>query len=129
MSPEIAALWISGASLVLQAVSMIPRDPQDRTSDDDAALQAVSDAYYATHSYDAPDGKGQRVSKWDLARKWERAARLLRKYDSTLADRLDAKSKFWSSGAKWSDEEIQKAGIGLEAIKKEVDERLSPQKG
>jgi hypothetical protein len=42
---------------------------------------------------------------------------------------LHAKSEFWSSGGKWSDDEIQKAEIGLESIKKEVDERLHPKKG
>jgi hypothetical protein len=60
--------------------------------------------------------------------KWERAARLLRKYDPTLADRLNAKSKFWHDGGKWSDEEIESAGIGLESLKNAVDERLSRRK-
>jgi len=127
MNPEIAALWISGASLVLQAVSMIPRDPKKRTLDDEAALKAVSDAYYATRAFYAASKKSQRDSgkKWALASKWEQAAILLRKFDSTLADRLSAKSEFWSRGGTWSDDAIQKAGFGLERIKKEVDERLT----
>src|SRR5258708_7844556 len=131
MNPEIAALWISGASLVLQAVSMIPRDPKKRTPQDEAALKAVSEAYYATHAfYDAPK-KSQLDGgkKWALAMKWEQAATLLHKYDPTLADRLNAKSEFWRRGGTWSDDAIQKAGIGLERIKKEVDARLTRKKG
>ena len=57
-------------------------------------------------------------------RKWERAAILLQKYDPTLAEKLSAKSEFWQRGGTWSDEAIQKAGIGLERIKREVDDRL-----
>lgn len=125
MSPDIVALWISGASLVLQAVSMIPRDSKKRTPQDEAALRAVSEAYYATHAFYAPDSGAKRISKWDLAMKWEHAARLLRDYDPSLAERLHAKSEFWHRGGTWSDEAIQKAGIGLESIKKAVDERLT----
>ena len=126
MSPDVAALWISGASLVLQAVSMIPRDRNKRTQEDEDALAAVSEAYYATCSYYASDVSQRDGNKeWDMAAKWERAAILLQKYDSTLADRLNAKSEYWRRGGTWSDEAIQKAGIGLESIKKAVDERLS----
>jgi hypothetical protein len=127
MSPDIAALWISGASLVLQAVSMIPRDAKRRTAEDEAALQAVSEAYHATRAFYAATTKTQRDSgaTWALAQKWEQAAILLQKYDSTLAKRLDAKSNFWREGGTWSEEEIKQADIGLEKIKTEVDARLT----
>ena len=131
MKPEIAALWISGMSLVLQAVSMIPRDPKKRTPEDEDALLAVSDAYYTTNAYYAFLEKNPRDSgkEWDIARKWERAAVLLDKYDSSLSERLNAKSQYWRSGGTWSEDTIQKAGIGLERIKKEVDDRLTKGKG
>ena len=125
MNPEIVALWFSGASLLLQAVSMIPKDPRKRTPEDEAALMATAEAYYSTQAYYAlPDDKRSGGLEWDMAAKWERAAILLKKYDSSLYDRLNAKSEYWRRGGTWSDDAIQAAGIGLESIKKAVEERI-----
>jgi hypothetical protein len=127
MNLEIAALWISGASLLLQVVQMIPRDPKKRTPEDEAALLAVSEAYYATKAYDAflKSNPRDESKEFEVAAKWERVAVLLHKYDSSLGERLSVKSEYWRRGANWSDEAIRVAGIGLEQIKMEVDERLS----
>lgn len=126
MEPEIVALWMSGASLVLQAISMIPMDSSKRTDQDEAALLAVSDAYYTTERYYEGTDLTAKPSIYDLAHKWEHAATLLRKYDASISSRLSAKSEFWRSGGNWSDDAIKQAGIGLQQIKAAVDERLSP---
>jgi hypothetical protein len=123
-----ATLLISALSLVLQAVAMIPREPRNRTREDEEALTALSDAYHSTHQYyeflrDHPRDTSREV---DVAFKWERVGILFRKYDVTLAERLNAKSRYWHDGATWSDKIIREAGIGLEDIRREVILRIKP---
>lgn len=84
----------------------------------------MSEAYYAF----LKEHKRDHEKEYDLARKWEHAAVLLGKYDSSLSERLDAKSEYWRAGGTWSEDAVQKAGIGLERIKKEVDDRLTTKK-
>jgi hypothetical protein len=56
----------------------------------------------------------------EIAHKWEQVGILMQKYDSTLADRLESKRRYWIEGATWSDDVIKQAGIGLESIRREV---------
>lgn len=126
MNIEEATLLVSGLSLVLQAISLIPREPRDRTQEDAEALTALSDAYHSTRGYyeflqSQPRDHGREE---DIAFKWQRVGILLQKYDATLADRLDVKSRYWREGATWSDDTIKKAGIGLEGIRREVALRV-----
>jgi hypothetical protein len=123
-----AILLLSALSAVLQAISLIPREPRNRTREDEEALTALSDAYDSTHQYYEflKDHPRDPVKQAEIAHKWECVGILLKKYDSTLADRLDAKSRYWRQGATWSDKIIREAGIGLEDIRREVALRIRP---
>lgn len=77
MNAEIVALLIGGASLVLQTISMIPRGSGKLSEDDEAALRAVLEAYYATRAYYVllERGEDNHGKEWDMALKWELAAK------------------------------------------------------
>jgi hypothetical protein len=126
MHTEEVNLIVSGLSLVLQAVSLIPREPRNRTKEDENALAALSDAYHTTLQYYEflKDNPRDLSKEAGIAYKWEIVGIVLQKYDSTLAERLDAKSRYWREGATWSDEVIRQAGIGLENIRREVTVRI-----
>jgi hypothetical protein len=128
MNAEEATLLVSGLSLVLQAVSLIPRKPGDRTREDDAALTALSDAYHSTQQYyEFLTSHPRDLSReTDVAFRWQHVGILLHKYNPTLSERLDAKSRYWREGATWSDKIIREAGIGLEDIRREVILRIRP---
>jgi hypothetical protein len=119
-------LILKGLSLVLQAVKLIPKEPRDRTKEDEDALAALSNAYHRTLQYYEflKDHPRDRAEEAGVAYKWEIVGILMQKYDSTLAERLDAKSRYWREGATWSDDVIRKAGIGLESIRREVKLRI-----
>ncbi len=119
-------MLVSILSLVLQAVNLIPRQPRDRTREDEEALSALSDAYTETIQYYEFLRGHQRepAREAGIAHKWEHVGILLEKYDATLADKLSAKSRYWREGATWSDEVIRQAGIGLESIRREVTVRV-----
>jgi hypothetical protein len=129
---EEANLIVGLLQLVLAALALIPRESRNRTKDDEEALAALSDAYHSTNKYyeflDANKGRRDRSQEADLARKWEQVGILLKKYDETLADRLDAKSRYWKAGGTWSNEVIKQAGIGLENIRREVRLRVEHRK-
>jgi hypothetical protein len=121
---------IEGLSLAAKAASLIPKGRGDRTNNDEQALMALSDAYFSTHRYyeyrkTNPRDKQQEL---DLAYKWECVGILLKKYDDTLSERLKSKSRYWKEGETWSLDIIRQAKIGLEDIKREVDERIMPLK-
>ncbi len=126
MNTEGVTLIVSGLSLVLQAVSLIPREQRNRTKEDENALAALSDAYHTTiEYYEFLKNHSRDTSKEaEIAYKWEIVGIVLKKYDSTIAARLDAKSRYWREGATWSDEIIRQAGIGLENIRREVTIRV-----
>ena len=126
MNTEAATLMVGIFSLVLQAASLIPREPRNRTHEDEEALTALSDAYTETVQY----YEFLKTNPRDLAReagiafRWERVGILLEKYDPTLAERLNAKSRYWREGGTWSDQVIRQAGIGLDNIRREVTVRV-----
>jgi hypothetical protein len=121
-----ATLLVGIFSLVLQAASLIPREPRDRTREDEDALSALSDAYHETVQYYEflKEHRRDLAKEAGIAHRWERVGILLEKYDSTLAERLNAKSRYWREGATWSDEVIRQTGIGLENIRREVTVRV-----
>jgi hypothetical protein len=126
MDTNETGLIINVLSLVLRAVNLIPRERRNRTVEEEDALTALSDAYHATLQYYEflkahPRDATQEIG---IAHKWARVGILLKKYDPTLAERLDAKSRYWREGATWSDKIIHEAGIGLEDIRREVNLRV-----
>ncbi len=126
MNTEEVTLIVSSLALVLQAASLIPTEQRNRTAEDEEALSALSDAYHSTQQYyeflkSKPRDTMQEIA---IAHKWQLVGILLNKYDSTLAEKLDAKSRYWRDGATWSGEMICKTGIGLEGIRREVTLRL-----
>ena len=121
---------ISIISAVVKVVGAIPKKLKDRTKEDEEALLALSDAYHSTVKYYEflKDHDRDKCVETDVAHKWEIVGILLQKRDSTLAERLKAKSRYWRDGATWSDEIIRQAGIGLEDIRREVTIRVKPKK-
>ena len=87
---------------------------------------ALSDAYHSTHQYyeHLRDHPRDPCKETDVAFKWDRVGILLQKRNATLAEKLNAKSRYWREGATWSDDIIRQAGIGLENIRREVTVRL-----
>ena len=105
---------------------MIPERKNDRSPDDEEALLVLSEAYHATQAYYAQpeSSRGDAGSRMDIADKWCRAGILLQKYDPTLANRLDLKSRYWREGATWSDAAIKDAKIGLDNVWRETNALL-----
>jgi hypothetical protein len=127
MDYEQAAFWVATFRLVLQAIKMIPRKKEDRSSDDEAALVALSEAYHATQAYySEPAHSRDAAARMAIADKWCRVGIFLQKYDRSLANRLDLKSRYWREGATWTDAAIREAKIGLDDIWRETNVRLRP---
>ena len=118
MNNEETTLYLTALTALLQAISLIPRNPRNQTDADEKALGALSDAYYATHKYydSLKDHSRDRSQEVDIANKWEQVGILMQKYDSTLSQQLSTKSRYWKEGATWSDKIIRDAGIGLERV-------------
>jgi hypothetical protein len=130
MSDTNTTFWIGTLGLVLQVISLFPRDPRARTKDQEEALISLSDAYHATedcYAYFAENRTSNR-REFEIADKWNRVGILLRKYNENLANRLDLKSRYWREGANWSDEAIREAGIKLEEVWREVNVLLQNKK-
>jgi hypothetical protein len=127
MDYEQAAFWVATFRAVLEAIKMIPREKENRSSDDEAALVALSDAYHATQAYySGPAHSRDATAQMAIADKWCRVGILLQKYDRSLANRLDLKSRYWREGATWTDAAIRGAKIGLDDIWRETNVRLRP---
>ena len=126
MNYEQATFWATTARLLVEAIKMIPRKKENRSSDDEAALVALSEAYHATQAYySGPAHSRDAAAQMAIADKWCRVGILLRKYDRKLANRLDLKSRYWREGATWTDAAIRDAKIGLADIWRETNVRLS----
>jgi len=108
------------ASLVISIVALFPRHSRDQTKDQKDALAAVSDAYHTTGKYldyresHPPD----RDREWEIAHKWDLAARLLQPFDKEghIYPRLSLKSRFWSEGEDSNVAIVQSADIGLASV-------------
>ena len=117
---------MSWESLFNIAVSVLPvidsrkdRDHEQAT----LALEALGSAFYATSAYyeSAFDNESERRrAQYELAEKWDRAATLLRPFDTRLWSRFNLKSRFWFEGGAWSPEQIRSANIGLEAVRRDA---------
>jgi hypothetical protein len=106
---------------------MIPRKKENRSSDDKAALVALSDAYHDTQAYySGPAHSRDTAARMAIANKWCRVGIFLQKYDRKLANRLDLKSRYWREGATWTDGAIRDAKVGLDDIWRETNVRLRP---
>lgn len=112
------------ASLLVSIIGLIPRNPRDQTKEQKDAVAAVADAYYITGRYleyreTHPQDRNQ---EWEIARKWDHAARLLQPFDpkGKVYQRLNLKSRFWSEGADWDSERIESSNIGLSSVWRDV---------
>lgn len=115
--------WESLFSIALSALPVIEsrkdRDHEQAT----LALEALGCAFYATSAYyeSTFDNESERRrAQYDLAEKWDRAATLLRSFDTRLWSRFNLKSRFWFEGGAWSSEQIRSANIGLEAVRRDA---------
>jgi hypothetical protein len=126
MNTDAASFWTGAFGLILQVISLFPRNARERTKDQEEALLALSDAYHLTEEYYSHLERHGRSNdkEWAIADKWCRVGVLLKKYDATLANRLDLKSRYWRDGGTWTDEAIKDAGIKLEDVWREVNVRL-----
>jgi hypothetical protein len=127
MPYESAQFWTGALALVLQIITLFPRDKGSRTNAQEEALRALSEAYHSTEGYYAylKENPRKEEQEWEIAKKWFHVSVLLRKYDPAISQRLDLKSRYWREGATWSNEAIKEAGIGLSRVWAEVNVRLN----
>jgi hypothetical protein len=126
MDYDALAFWNGTSSLILQILSMFPRDKRSCTKDQEEALIALSSAYHATEAYyeRLESNEPTPQIEWEIAEKWCRVSILLRKYDNGISQRLDLKSRYWREGATWSHAVIRESNIGLKLVWAEVNLRL-----
>lgn len=90
------------ASLVVGIIGLFPRKSRDQTKEQKEAIAAVADAYYTTGQYlESRETHPQdREHEWEIAQKWDNAARLLQPFDpeGRVYQRLNLKSRFWIEG-------------------------------
>jgi len=126
MKLEAISPWLGPLKTAWQIISNVPPDKRGRTKDREEALTSLSDAYHATEGYYAFLRSNPRDEERELeiARKWYSLSILLKKYDATLAQRMDLKSRYWREGASWSKKEVIEAGIGLKKAWTEINAHL-----
>jgi hypothetical protein len=111
-------------SLIVSIIALFPRNPRDLSKEQRDALAAVSDAYHTTGKYIeyCETNPKDREREWEIAHKWDHAAKLLLPFDQEgkIWHRLDLKSRFWSDGADWDDHKVQSANIGLSTVWRDV---------
>ena len=112
------------ASLIVSIIALIPRKPRDQTKEQKEALAAVADAYYTTGKYleHRKTHPVDRDREWDIAQKWDLAARLLEPLDpeGEVYRRLNLKSLFWREGANWDSKRTESSNIRLSSVWNDV---------
>lgn len=87
------------------------------------ALNALSDAFFSTSAYYesvfSSDAQ-KREAQFELAKKWDHAANLIRVFDTNLWTRFNLKSRFWYDGEAWTDEQVASANIGLSRVRNDA---------
>lgn len=115
--------WESLFKLALSAIQIIESRKDIEHERATAALTALSDAFYSTSSYYdslTTDENKKRQAQLRLAQKWDKAANLMRPFDTNLWSRFNLKSRFWYEGETWTDEQIKSANIGLMTVRKDA---------
>ena len=108
-------------TLVVGAFVSIRDDNRASASEKKEAEIALSEAFHSTDGYYKELNSGGRKSpqkESDIAYLWEIASVKLRKFNNQLAKQLSYKSNFWQEGGAWTDEQIERADIGLEQVRK-----------
>lgn len=83
-------------------------------------LKVASKAVRRTLSYIRDENKRDTKTEVELADLWADVAVAARPFDSDLAGRCYIKGNYWANPDKWSDEEVEKAGIEIKRIEKEI---------
>jgi hypothetical protein len=116
------------ASLVVSIIGLFPRKSRDQTKEQKEAIAAVADAYYTTGRYlERRETQPQdKEHEWEIAQKWDHAARLLEPFDpeGKVYQRLNLKSRFWTEGADWDSDRIESSNIGLSSVWRDVQALL-----
>ncbi|MBK1856604.1 hypothetical protein JO972_16690 [Verrucomicrobiaceae bacterium 5K15] len=126
MNEDNTNIIMRATGLILQVISMFPRNKREQTKDQEEALSSLSRAYHATEAYydfrkDNPRNKDR---EWNVAEGWDQVSILMKKYDANLSNRLSLKSRCWREGDNWTKQAIADAKIGLSQIRAEVSIRL-----
>jgi predicted aspartyl protease len=93
-----------------------------------AVVKSLSSALNESKAYlsDRRNGKpANRDTEKRLANLWDHAAADVRPIDIGLSDRLRNKADAWADPPKWSDKDIEEAGIRIEQISEQVNKLLS----
>jgi hypothetical protein len=94
----------------------------------DEALGPLYDALNETQIYIAELHRGDkpnREKEADLSRRWRLASRKLRPIDRKLAEICFHKGTYWINPEEWSQDDIQKANIGINKVCKLAKEMLN----
>jgi hypothetical protein len=92
---------------------------QIRSAKKDQALTALYAAATETKLYLEKlndNGRRNRRTEEQLVRLWSRAAIPVRHFDRALADRCLAKSQYWISPGRWTEQEVEENCIGIRQI-------------
>lgn len=117
MHVESLAMIVSAIIAYLQEVQNDGRFTEQQRQD---AQLALSKAFHATESYYSELANGESKSasaEHKIAHLWDAAAICIAPFNSSLANRLGLKSRFWREGAAWTDKQIADANIQLEKVR------------
>lgn len=125
MDPVIVAILALLVTINNARNSRIDEESKDATD----ALMAIEDATEKTLKYEAEkEATGQRSKKLEIevATAWKKVSRLVYGYSPELARRIEDKGSYWYEPERWTQKEIEDAGIGLERIREETSRLLKP---
>ena len=108
------------AAFAIGAVMSIRDDKRATSAEKIEAETALSKAFHSTDGYYKALHSGANKSperESEIAHLWEEASVKLRKFNQKLAKKLSYKSNFWQEGGAWTEEQIERADIGLETVR------------
>ncbi len=118
---------MSLASDALNGIGLWITRAERKKERDDAAVRSVLTAVNTTKLYLARRERGEpidRESEAKLVELWTSASVHIRRTDSDLANRLQAKADYWTNPDRWSNEEIVNNGIQIDKIADEGERLL-----
>lgn len=105
--------------LSLNLFGLARRGQTQRQKEYDEALKSLYDALIETQIYIAVlhrDDRPARKKEAELSRLWRDASRKLKGIDSELAEICFDKGTYWINPEEWSQDDIQRANIGISKV-------------
>ncbi len=110
-------------SEILAAFNLLGESRRFSIEQRQSARISLSVAFHATEGYYAALAAGAVKSparEYEIAQMWDELAIRLEPVDSSLANRIGLKSRYWCEGAAWSDSQVAAAKIRIQDIRRET---------